>query len=131
MELQAEAARRKRAQVLGSPLFELGRMAGCCPCAEHSAAHGRQILESEGAKESVINHAEGEKAEVILHSEAARTDAVNRATGARSQAAVVPIHCCTSMQGAQACMLQAQAKQRRSTGARMRLQRAWTWSRRR
>ena len=41
-----------------------------------------QILESEGAKQSVINRAEGEKAEVILQSEAARTDAVNRATGA-------------------------------------------------
>lgn len=44
-----------------------------------------QILESEGSKQSLINHAEGQKAEVILKSEAARIDAVNRATGAAPQ----------------------------------------------
>ncbi|BDA41199.1 Stomatin-like protein 2, mitochondrial [Coccomyxa sp. Obi] len=53
MELQAEAERRKRAQ----------------------------ILESEGTKQAKINQAEGEKETIILKSEAARTDAINRATG--------------------------------------------------
>ncbi|KAK9806143.1 hypothetical protein WJX72_003176 [[Myrmecia] bisecta] len=53
MELQAEAERRKRAQ----------------------------ILESEGSRQSKINVAEGDKAEVILTSEAAKMDAINRATG--------------------------------------------------
>ena len=51
--LQAEAERRKRAQ----------------------------ILESEGDRQSKINVAEGDKAQVILSSEAAKQDAVNRATG--------------------------------------------------
>jgi regulator of protease activity HflC (stomatin/prohibitin superfamily) len=50
MELQAEAERRKRAQV----------------------------LESEGEKESKINRAEGEKQNIILASEAARQDQINR-----------------------------------------------------
>ncbi|KAK9916610.1 hypothetical protein WJX75_004826 [Coccomyxa subellipsoidea] len=53
MELQAEAERKKRAQ----------------------------ILESEGTKQAKINQAEGEKETIILKSEAARTDAINRATG--------------------------------------------------
>ncbi|CAL5227063.1 g9967 [Coccomyxa viridis] len=53
MELQAEAERRKRAQ----------------------------ILESEGSMQSKINQAEGDKAEIILTSEAAKMDAINRATG--------------------------------------------------
>ncbi|KAL3153774.1 hypothetical protein ABBQ32_013362 [Trebouxia sp. C0010 RCD-2024] len=53
MELQAEAERRKRAQ----------------------------ILESEGDRQSKINVAEGDKAQVILSSEAAKQDAINRATG--------------------------------------------------
>lgn len=53
MELQAEAERRKRAQ----------------------------ILESEGERQSKINVAEADKAQVILNSEAAREDAVNRAIG--------------------------------------------------
>lgn len=53
MELQAEAERRKRAQ----------------------------ILESEGARQSKINVAEGDKAQVILTSEAAKQDAINRAVG--------------------------------------------------
>lgn len=51
---QAEAERRKRAQ----------------------------ILESEGARQSKINVAEGDKAQVILTSEAAKQDAINRAVGA-------------------------------------------------
>ena len=51
--MQAEAERRKRAQ----------------------------ILESEGARQSKINVAEGDKAQVILSSEAAKQDAINRATG--------------------------------------------------
>ncbi len=51
---QAEAERRKRAQ----------------------------ILESEGDRQSKINVAEGDKAQVILSSEAAKQDAINRATGA-------------------------------------------------
>lgn len=51
--LQAEAERRKRAQ----------------------------ILESEGDRQSKINVAEGDKAQVILSSEAAKQDAINRATG--------------------------------------------------
>ena len=51
--IQAEAERRKRAQ----------------------------ILESEGDRQSKINVAEGDKAQVILSSEAAKQDAVNRATG--------------------------------------------------
>ena len=50
---QAEAERRKRAQ----------------------------ILESEGDRQSKINVAEGDKAQVILSSEAAKQDAINRATG--------------------------------------------------
>eukprot|EP00891_Asterochloris_glomerata_P007010 jgi/Astpho2/7010/e_gw1.00107.77.1_t len=53
MELQAEAERRKRAQV----------------------------LESEGDKQALINRAEAEKSEVILRSEAAKEDSINRATG--------------------------------------------------
>jgi regulator of protease activity HflC (stomatin/prohibitin superfamily) len=53
MELQAEAERRKRAQ----------------------------ILESEGSRQAKINVAEGDKAEVILKSEAAKMDAINRANG--------------------------------------------------
>ena len=53
MELQAEAERRKRAQV----------------------------LESEGARQSAINVAEGDAARVVLESQAAREDAVNRAEG--------------------------------------------------
>ncbi|KAK9836067.1 hypothetical protein WJX84_001705, partial [Apatococcus fuscideae] len=56
MELQAEAERRKRAQ----------------------------ILESEGDRQSKINVAEGDKAQVILASEAAQQDAVNRAQGEAS-----------------------------------------------
>lgn len=63
----------------------------------HRETHLRaQILESEGAKQSLINQAEGEKAEVILKSEAARTDAVNRATGehqSRAQRASQTPHC--------------------------------------
>ncbi len=50
---QAEAERRKRAQ----------------------------ILESEGDRQSKINVAEGEKAQVILSSEAAKQDSINRAEG--------------------------------------------------
>lgn len=53
MELQAEAERRKRAQV----------------------------LESEGQRQSKINIAEGKRAEVILASEASQQDQINRATG--------------------------------------------------
>lgn len=53
MELQAEAERRKRAQ----------------------------ILESEGARQSKINVEEGNKAGIILASEAAREDSINRAVG--------------------------------------------------
>ncbi|EFN52198.1 hypothetical protein CHLNCDRAFT_8146, partial [Chlorella variabilis] len=56
MELQAEAERRKRAQ----------------------------ILESEGQRQSKINVAEAGKSEVILASEAARQDAINRAEGEAS-----------------------------------------------
>ena len=51
---QAEAERRKRAQ----------------------------ILESEGARQSKINVAEGNKADIILSSEAAQQDSINRAMGA-------------------------------------------------
>ncbi len=51
---QAEAERRKRAQ----------------------------ILESEGARQSKINVEEGNKAGIILASEAAQQDSVNRAIGA-------------------------------------------------
>lgn len=58
MELQAEAERRKRAQ----------------------------ILESEGARQSKINVEEGNKAGIILASEAAREDSINRAVGARPPA---------------------------------------------
>ena len=57
MELQAEAERRKRAQ----------------------------ILDSEGQRQAKINVSEGEKAQVILASEAAQQDAINRATGAALQ----------------------------------------------
>ncbi|GER30141.1 SPFH/Band 7/PHB domain-containingmembrane-associated protein family [Striga asiatica] len=53
MEMQAEAERKKRAQ----------------------------ILESEGKKQANINIAEGEKMAVILESEAAQLDQVNRAPG--------------------------------------------------
>lgn len=53
MEMQAEAERRRRAQV----------------------------LESEGDRQANINTAEGKKAAVILQSEAALTDQVNRAKG--------------------------------------------------
>ncbi len=55
-DAQAEAERRKRAQ----------------------------ILESEGDRQSKINVAEGEKAQVILSSEAAKQDSINRAEGACS-----------------------------------------------
>ena len=50
MEMQAEAERRKRAQV----------------------------LESEGLQQSNINVADGEKTSTILRSEAAMQDAINR-----------------------------------------------------
>eukprot|EP00951_Prasinocladus_malaysianus_P010444 scaffold76695_cov39-Prasinocladus_malaysianus.AAC.1 len=50
---QAEAERRKRAQ----------------------------ILESEGKRQSQINIAEGDKQRMILNSEALRMDAINRASG--------------------------------------------------
>lgn len=53
MEMQAEAERRKRAQV----------------------------LESEGERQANINIADGAKASVILQSEAAKQDQINRATG--------------------------------------------------
>ncbi|XP_010482818.1 PREDICTED: stomatin-like protein 2, mitochondrial [Camelina sativa] len=53
MEMQAEAERRKRAQ----------------------------ILESEGERQAHINRADGKKSSVILESEAARMDQVNRAQG--------------------------------------------------
>ncbi|XVF80458.1 hypothetical protein PTKIN_Ptkin15bG0075200 [Pterospermum kingtungense] len=53
MEMQAEAERKKRAQ----------------------------ILESEGERQSNINKADGKKSSVILASEAARMDQVNRAQG--------------------------------------------------
>lgn len=53
MELQVAAERQKRAQ----------------------------ILDSEGTRQSKINHAEGDKQEVVLRSEAAYTDQVNRARG--------------------------------------------------
>jgi len=53
MELQAEAERKKRAQ----------------------------ILESEGLRQSKINVAEGKKSEVILASEGAKDDQINRALG--------------------------------------------------
>lgn len=53
MELQVAAERQKRAK----------------------------ILESEGHRQSIINHAEGDKADVVLNSEAAYTDQVNRARG--------------------------------------------------
>ncbi|KAK4535280.1 hypothetical protein CDCA_CDCA04G1305 [Cyanidium caldarium] len=53
MELQAEAERRKRAQ----------------------------ILDSEGEKESEINVAEGQKRATILNSEALKLEQINRATG--------------------------------------------------
>ncbi|MFY9590279.1 SPFH domain-containing protein [Rickettsia endosymbiont of Halotydeus destructor] len=53
MELQVAAERQKRAQ----------------------------ILDSEGNRQSKINHAEGEKAQVVLNSEASYTDQVNRAKG--------------------------------------------------
>ena len=56
MELQAEAERRKRAQ----------------------------ILESEGERQSKINVAEAQKSQVILASEAAKTDQINRAEGEAS-----------------------------------------------
>ncbi|CAG7892588.1 stomatin-like protein 2, mitochondrial [Brassica rapa] len=53
MEMQAEAERRKRAQ----------------------------ILESEGTRQAHINIADGKKSSVILESEAAKMDQVNRASG--------------------------------------------------
>lgn len=53
MELQAEAERKKRAQ----------------------------ILESEGSRESLINVAEAKKKNTILASEGAREDQINRARG--------------------------------------------------
>jgi regulator of protease activity HflC (stomatin/prohibitin superfamily) len=53
MELQAEAERRKRAQ----------------------------ILESEGARQAKVNVAEADKSQVILSSEAAQTSSINRAQG--------------------------------------------------
>lgn len=53
MEMQVEAERRKRAE----------------------------ILESEGKKQAAINIAEGQKRQVVLESEAAMTDQINRATG--------------------------------------------------
>ncbi|CAA7055200.1 unnamed protein product [Microthlaspi erraticum] len=53
MEMQAEAERRKRAQ----------------------------ILESEGTRQSHINIADGKKSSVILESEASKMDQVNRAQG--------------------------------------------------
>ena len=51
------------------------------PQAEAERRKRAQILESEGDRQSKINVAEGDKAQVILSSEAAKQDAINRATG--------------------------------------------------
>ena len=63
MELQAEAERRKRAQV----------------------------LESEGQRQSAINVAEGNAARVVLESQAAKEDAVNRAEGQAAAVAAIAV----------------------------------------
>ena len=55
---------------------------GPCTQAEAERKKRAQILESEGQRQSKINVAEGEKAQVILTSEAAKQDAINRAMGA-------------------------------------------------
>ena len=52
-----------------------------CIQAEAERRKRAQILESEGDRQSKINVAEGDKAQVILSSEAAKQDAINRATG--------------------------------------------------
>ena len=52
------------------------------PQAEAERRKRAQILESEGDRQSKINVAEGEKAQVILSSEAAKQDSINRAEGA-------------------------------------------------
>lgn len=62
MEMQAEAERRRRAQV----------------------------LESEGDRQANINTAEGKKAAIILQSEAALTDQVNRAKGTPAGTCLAP-----------------------------------------
>lgn len=59
---------------LHDPDFELNQ-------AEAERRKRAQILESEGDRQSKINVAEGDKAQVILSSEAAKQDAINRATG--------------------------------------------------
>ena len=95
MELQAEAERRKRAQVrpCAAPRW---LHAGCmrypgpegasgtplAACVSPALLRRAQILESEGQRQSKINVAEGRKVEVVLASEGAREDAINRATGA-------------------------------------------------
>ena len=53
----------------------------CVGQAEAERRKRAQILESEGDRQSKINVAEGDKAQVILSSEAAKQDAINRATG--------------------------------------------------
>lgn len=58
----------------------------CVPQAEAERRKRAQILESEGDRQSKINVAEGDKAQVILSSEAAKQDAINRATGQAHQA---------------------------------------------
>lgn len=75
MEMQAEAERKKRAQILES---EGERQANI------NIADGRKssvILASEGAKVSVILASEGAKVSMILASEGAKMDQVNRAQG--------------------------------------------------
>ena len=57
-------------------------MPSCWSQAEAERRKRAQILESEGDRQSKINVAEGEKAQVILSSEAAKQDSINRAEGA-------------------------------------------------
>ncbi|CDY43054.1 BnaA03g12010D [Brassica napus] len=112
MEMQAEAERKKRAQILESE----GKLADLCAAeainvaakdwgleclryeirdimppngvrvamemqAEAERKKRAQILESEGERQAHINIADGKKSSVILESEAAKMDQVNRASG--------------------------------------------------
>ena len=52
-----------------------------CPQAEAERKKRAQVLESEGSRDSLINVAEAKKQNMILASEGARQDQINRAIG--------------------------------------------------
>ncbi|CAK9158267.1 unnamed protein product [Ilex paraguariensis] len=86
MEMQAEAERKKRAQVLESEgerqahiNIADGRKSSVI--LESEAAKMDQVNRAQGERQAHINIADGRKSSVILESEAAKMDQVNRAQG--------------------------------------------------